>query len=421
MNRAAAWERLEKAVLYGLAGYPFIDFALRRSHLPLLPSWWDDAVLLLGLGLVARRVRAGQALRGSPVLRPMGIFLTLAAAVTLADLRQLAIGFEGLRATFEYMIALVIALNLVDDLEEANRYAYALIGFGTAAALIGIHQYITRAPMPAEWVGVTESLRTRAYSIVGSPNGLGSYLALMAPLALGCAAYEKALWRRAVWLAAGGILATGLLLTFSRGAWLALAAAVAVIALSFDRRLLVALLAGMMLVTAAVPPVNQRIGQLASRNYWERSMVYGGRLYRWNEAYKQMAHAPLTGAGMGRFGGAVAARRLGVMYSDNYYAKTMAESGLVGLAAFIALMAACGRLGFRVFHALRRRPERFLALGLWGGLLAVIFHNTVENIFEIPFLNTYFWFVTGLLSRLPALAGEAFGGKAPAGEEEPRP
>lgn len=397
-------KRLERTVFCALIAYPFIDYALRRIELPVLPSFWDEMVLVLGLLLAALRIRSGQAPRTSPLLRPMGMFLAVSAAGVLANLKNFSIGLEGLRADFEYMTALVIALNLTDHLAEVRRYAAALVGLGTLAAVHGIYQYATKAPMPPEWVSVSESLATRAYSIVGSPNGLGDYLALLIPLAAGLALCETAWWRRAALGLAAAVLGTGLLVTFSRGAWLALAAAAAVAALSFNRRLLLALAVGAVVVTVAVPPVTQRVDQLASKEYWQRAAVYGGRLYRWNEAYKQMAHAPLEGDGIGEFGGAVAARRLGVLYTDNYYAKIAAEGGLVGLAAFVALMVACGRLGHRVYRSMGGRRERFLALGLWGALLVVILHNTVENIFEIPFLNTYFWLAAGLLNRLPDLA-----------------
>lgn len=403
--------RLERLVLRTLAAYPFVDVLLRRLPVPVLPSLWDEAVLLLGLGLVWRRTRLGRGIRPSPLLRPLGIFLAVAAAATLADPRHLDLGLEGLRATFQYALALVVAQNLVDDLAEVRRLALTLVGLGTAAALAGIYQYVTGAPMPEHWVSVTETVRTRAYAVVGSPNGLGDYLALLTPLALGLAFDPALRRRRPLLLAAAGVLAFGLLVTFSRGAWLALAASMGFLALSLDRRLLAALLAGALLLTAAVPPVRDRVGQLASAHYWERSLVPGGRLYRWNAAYERMAHAPVRGTGLGQFGGAVAARRLGTQYTDNYYAKTLAETGIPGLVAFLALMAAALRTGGHAVRALAGRPERFLAHGLRGALLVIVLHNFVENIFEIPFLNAYFWMIAAFASRLPDLAGA---GPAPA-------
>ncbi len=411
-------ERTRLVVLGLVVAYPFVDFALRKSGLPVLPSLWDEAVLVLGLALVARRLRAGAPLRLSPVLRPIGLFMAVAAANVLADLPHLSIGLEGLRADFEYMAALLIALNLVDEPRDLHRSVYAMVGLGSLAAAHGLYQYVTNAPMPPEWVSVTESLRTRAYSIVGSPNGLGDYLALLVPLAVGWAFYERSTWRRAALLAAGGVIVAGLLSTFSRGAWLGLAAAGAVVAHALNRRLVPVLLLAAVALGVAVPPVRERMVQLVSPSYLERATVPGGRLFRWNEAYKQMAHSPLTGAGVGQWGGAVAARRLGVIYTDNYYAKTMAESGLPGLVAFVALMGSCAALGARVCRSLGRRRERLLALGLWGALLVVIVHNAVENIFEIPFLNAYFWFLAGLLTVLPVLvqgdpAGDAVGARSP--------
>lgn len=387
----------ERVVLYALLAYPFLDFAFRSLPLPVLPGLWDEALLALGLALAARR----RPWRPSPVLRPMGLFLAVAAAVALTDPAHPALGLEGLRAIFQYMLAFVIALHLTDDRRQVRRAVLVLVALGAVAALHGLYQYLTHAPMPETWVSVTESLRTRAYGIVGSPNGLGDYLALLVPLAVGAARCEAG-WRRAALAAAALVLAAGLGATFSRGAWLALAGA---LALTLPRRLLAALVAGAVLVTLAVPPVTQRLGQVATAHYWERALVPGGRLYRWNLAYEQVAHAPLTGAGVGQWGGAVAARRLGVTYTDNYYAKTAAETGLPGLAAFLALMAACFRLGPRALAALAGR-ERALAAGLWGALLVVMLHNGVENIFEIPFLNAYFWTLAAFLSRLPELPAE---------------
>lgn len=398
-------EKLRPYLLYSLVAYPFVDFALRELALPVLPGLWDEVVFTLLLLCLATRVLAGQPLRPSPVLKPMGVFLAVSIAVMLIDLRSLAIGVEGLRATFEYMVVFFFAANLVESRQEMKRYLYVASGLAAVGAAYGVYQYVIGAPMPEGWVEVQETIRTRAYSVIGSPNGLGDYMALMTPVTLGLAYDERGWWRRGLLLAATGLIGLALLLTFSRGAWLALAAAAGAIALTLDRRLLVALVLGAVVATVAVPPVTQRVGHIFSGEYLAKSMAYGGRLYRWNQAYEQMLHAPLSGAGVGQYGGAVAARRLGVPYTDNYYAKVAAESGLAGLAALLWLVYRSTRLGGEAARILRSGANRGMAAGLWGAVLVVIFHNAVENIFEIPFLNTYFWFTVGLLAVLPHLAG----------------
>lgn len=403
---ASAGLRYRVHLLLALAAYPFIDFALRTAGLPVLPALWDDALLAALILLWGVAVWQGQRPRPSPVLLPMGVFLAIASGVALTDLPHLDLGLEGLRATFEYMLAFLIALNLVRDAGEIRAILRFAAALAVPASLYGIYQYLTGAPMPESWVSISEDIRTRAYSIVGSPNGLGDYLGLMIPICLGLAYQERGARGRLLWLGAAAVLAAGLLLTFSRGAWLALVLGMGVMAMLLDRRLL-ALFLAMAILGAFVPPVTKRLAVLASPDYWKAAATYGGRLYRWNQAYQQVNRDPLAGAGVGKFGGAVAARRLGTLYTDNYYAKTLAETGTAGLLAFLWLMWRVGRTGYGHWRRLVGRPEAGLAAGLLGNLLVVIFHNGVENIFEIPFLNAYFWFFAGVLAALPALAASA--------------
>jgi len=127
-----------------------------------------------------------------------------------------------------------------------------------------------------------------------------------------------------------------------------------------------------------------------------------GRIKRWLDAYDQMTLEPLFGTGLGHYGGAVADRAFGIPSVDNYYMKTLAETGLVGLGLFLWLMATVLHQGYRAWQALADPRWRYAAAGIFTGLLAVLFHSGVENIFEIPYLSTYFWLAAGLLAGMPS-------------------
>ena len=205
------------------------------------------------------------------------------------------------------------------------------------------------------------------------------------------------------------ILAICLLATLSSGAWLAFAAAILFFAILIDKRALIAVLIAGILVATLVPQVTERITYLFSPTYMEKS-AEDGRIARWGGALDQARNEPFFGRGLGHYGGAVAQRQLGVTYVDNYYAKTLAEGGLVGLTLFLWLLPA---LLWKAYQHIRRLGDqeprlRWIMRGLLTGLVAVLLHNGVENIFEVPFMQ-YLFLVIGWFPVSRALS-KPFGG-----------
>jgi len=399
-------------VLLGLIfAFPLVDWFLRDElprYVPFLsilgPLWINAVFALLALVFLSRHLEGRPAVP-IPFARIMGLFMALVAAGIFINMGDIFVGFQGWRGTCEYMLAVFLVANAVPGRRVFRALLWEAVGVAVLVALYGLYQFKTGAAIPYQWVGVGSSLRTRAFSIVQSPNILGDYMALMIPVTVGLLWYERRLWTRAVLGTAALILAGTLLVTFSRGAWLACGLSLLVTTYFLDRRLF-ALLLVMGTVGLFMPPVLHRLENLVSWRYLQESEL-NGRLYRWDLAFYHMAVAPLTGAGTGHFGGAVAANYLHGIYADNYYAKTLGEEGLPGLACFLALMFGVVRSAFRSFRQLRNRLDYRLGAGLFAGILAVVLHNGVENIFATPFLNTYFWSLAALAVVWPRLAEEA--------------
>jgi O-antigen ligase len=169
----------------------------------------------------------------------------------------------------------------------------------------------------------------------------------------------------------------------------------------FDKRFFVVFLVGVVLVGAFVPQVTTRFTQLFSPTYLEKS-TNDGRIARWSNAYDQMRTSPVFGVGLGHYGGAVGARNFGTTYVDSYVFKTVAETGLLGLGLFGWLIVAIFRGIHRYWRSLRAvdMSKYYTVGGVYAGLLAVMFHNGVENIFEMPFMNLFWWLLAGALLAL---------------------
>lgn len=395
-------EKLSFLILALFLTFPVIDYIFRSVIIiPIIAALWHNLLLVCGLALVILRLLFGNPDRNSGLSKAILTLVLVGIGYLTLDLTSFAINFEGFRAVFQYIFVFFVAFYLNDRPENTKALISWAVIISTFMALYGIYQWVFRVPMPGHWVDSAETVRTRAWSITTSPNALGSQMAMMASVAIGLFLEEKTPLKKLGWLGAAGLMALCLVFTYSRGAWLAFAGAVAIIGVLYDRRILIAGVAAAVIAVFFVPPVSHRIAYLFTPEYMAKSSA-SGRISRWFAAYDQMRNSPLFGAGLGHFGGAVASRRnLSNIYVDNYYMKTMAEMGLVGFTLFIWLILKTLKHGYRAMQELASPRLRFMAAGMFGGLLAIAVHNMVENIFEIPYLNIYFWLMAGLLIALP--------------------
>ncbi|WP_066633879.1 O-antigen ligase family protein [Desulfolucanica intricata] len=382
--------------LYLFLAFPLLDYLLRNwLPVPVISSLWDEGVLAVLVVITLFQMLGSE--RELPAVKvPMLAFVLLGVAHIVIDLPYFAAGLEGFRAVFQYMLAFFIGFYLVKNEQDALSYLRFIALLGTLAALVGIAQVALGVETPAGWTDASEQGLTRAFSFVVSPNVLGSYLALIAPLCFGLFLYEREkLWKWG-WLVCTPVVLVALVFTGSRGAWLALFAAILIYLVAIDRRLLIAGIIGAAGAVAFVSPIRSRMLNLFSAEYLEKSSN-DGRIARWLGAYEQMSYEPLFGKGIGHYGGAVADRYFGTNYVDSYYFKTLAEMGLTGIVLFLWLMLSVSRLMYAVWQQWKGQPGYYLLGGLFTGLLAVLLHNGVENIFEVPFMNSYFWFLCGLV------------------------
>ncbi|MCL6515664.1 O-antigen ligase family protein [Alicyclobacillus sp.] len=388
----SAWAR---GCLYLWMLFPIVDFALRQRGIHPIGVIWDKLVLVILVVLALGRYVAGFRPRGFRWHRYAGWFLLFGLGLMFAGLAQPVIAVQGYRIDVYYILYTFLFPFVVSSRDVPRLLHIGAMG----AMLVAVHaivQYALPVPIPGGWVDAGEHVRTRVFSVLQSPNELGSFMALWTPLLLGMAIAERD--RRRRWLYAIGtpLCLAAMLFTFTRGAWVALMAAVAVMAIRFEKRLLIGLVV-IGVIGVFLPPIHHRIADLLSPVYWIKSSE-SGRIFKWITAYDQMTTNPLFGVGLGHFGGAVSSIYKGGIYSDNYYAKTLAETGLVGLTLFLAMHLALMRDLFQ--GPLRSLPgrDRYVAIGGVTGLVAVLVHNVMENVFEFaPMAVTYFTIATLLL------------------------
>ncbi len=298
-------------------------------------------------------------------------------------------------------------------------------------SLHGIYQFIVAVPIPASWTTSTETgVRTRVFSLTGSPNIFGDLLVMLAPTAAACIYYLKDWRAKLAAFCLTGLMCLCLLFTFSRGAWVGLIVAVLFFSFCLDRRILALMGVAVAAVLVAVPSITSRLTFLFTPEYAVASAA-GGRAMRWAVGKNLLGSVnSWFGFGLGRFGGAVAMNNqvldktnaFSYFYMDNYYLKTLVEMGYLGLIFYLLMMAALVVWGIRAVRRSGagrridlsldpiRRSEgspRALAVGILSGLLGVLVHCYFENIFEEPYMMAWFWGLAAALIYLGFYRKEA--------------
>ena len=201
-----------------------------------------------------------------------------------------------------------------------------------------------------------------------------------------------------------GILCLSTLFTFSRGAWFGLTIAVVVFSLLVDRKLL--LIAGIAIlgVIFCVPEISNRIAFLFTADFAKANST-GGRGERWHIGLQLWRQNRLFGFGLGRYGGAIAMQNKEIddivyYYMDNYYLKTLVEMGLIGLISYVWLLLRNLLWSLRSLFKTQKNKMSVLSAGIVAGQLGVLSHSFFENIFEVPYMNAYFWGLSALVMYL---------------------
>ena len=350
-----------------------------RWHYGPVPTTLLETMIVVTVALyVVARWRIGAR---RPVATPFDIpILALlaagAVAVLVAGDHRGALGLY--RAYFLEPIALFyVAVDLLRRDEDMRRLLYAFAAGSSAFAILNLAVFF-------------QALRAHAVLVGAAPNALygdANYVAMYLEPAFAFAAATLMLGRAttmrivgAVWLAITG---TALMLTFSKGSYLALFALVALVVVTVPRwRVGVVAAIGVGLIIATqVPLMMARIVTVSSS--------VDGRLQVFNNAFEAIRQSPLLGVGLAgysfEFRGAMSE-----IYPHNLWLTFWVEVGIVGLTAFAVVFFVVQWRGWRLWP----RTEGFWRVATWGSLAALLlwfFPGLVDSPYWKNDMSVEFW------------------------------
>jgi hypothetical protein len=344
---------------------------------------------------------------------PLIAFIMVSVVSTLINGISLHVAALGLLSTLHTVIIFLVILNIGIGARDVYRFVYVAIGAMSIAAVIGVMQAIPHSPA---WVlgGTRIATGSGLMRITGPfdhPISMGVYLAMTLPLGLSLIFMGKVQGGKHMALLAGTCaMLLALLLTFTREAWIAIPVGMLFLGLTVDRKLLrmflVNVLPALVVLGLLFAPFASRLAEIGKGNL---------RLTLLQLTLPLIKTHLLFGVGPGRFGGHVALITHTPLYAeyqltdffygtgnqiDMYWTHLIAESGLLGTAAFLAMIAGCFIVGRRAYRASVDPRRRAVMLGLLFVIPVTVFVSLVSATLEAAPGGTLFWTYMGMMTVL---------------------
>ena len=354
-------------------------------------SWgWSTLLplVIVGTALAVGQAKAPNGLAGAF----LGLLGAFAAWTWLSAAWSNDVSASVLDAERLLLYLSAVAAFLLLDRSQATRF---LLGLLAAISLVGVWALSLRAfggPGSYDVASVSADATRRLAAPLGYSNALGLLAAIGIVLAVGLAVRL----RRPLAAAPVFVLAPTLYFTYSRGAWLALAAGgISALGLALPRMSRRVVLAVAIVVICAAAIALVRLGGpsgavrefshaapsvKADRSRRLLSLSGSSRAQYWHVAWRDYQQHPWLGSGAGSFQRRWLRSRpaaLPVLDAHSLYLETLAELGPVGLgllAALLALPVAAGIIA-------RNQP---LVAPAFGGYVAYLVHAAQDWDWELP-------------------------------------
>lgn len=326
-----------------------------------------------------------------PLLLPLGLVLVSLGVTTVTSVYR----FASLLVIWQWLVVcgLVLLAAVMPFDRKDSTYGVGSFLAGTLVGIVhGWQGWVT-------WLVGEGQATWRIQSLWENANCYAAFLLLVLPaLLLGVRHAPDRRQRLALGVLSVLALMT-LLMTQSRGGLLAFALTALVFAplwLWAERKLsartLGLLAAGFVLLGALtlLSPLGKRLLDPAVRAKQLHSQMF--RVYTWQGTLRMIAARPWLGFGPGTFPSAYGRYQIAgyTRHAHQIFLQTLAESGVVGLLAFLALVGALIRHGLRLLRHARAAtgpegpPRAALAIALLAGLTALLLHGLFDATWGYP-------------------------------------
>lgn len=297
-------------------------------------------------------------------------------------------------ATFTLFYFVVI--NVITTRKQLKMILYTMITVGALTAIYGIYQYKYGDIYSQAWLDseMFEDIKMRVYATLENPNVYGEYLILIIPFTISLLWTEKNWKKKLFLLTCLGILGLALVLTFSRGCWLGIIFAIAILALIIDKRF--AFLGLLLLILAPFILPDTIISRFTSiGNLKDTSTSY--RVNIWLGTISMLKDYWLSGVGLGitsfnTIYPLYSYNNIKAPHAHNLYLQIIVEYGIIGFIVMIGVL-----YNYFKMAIISLKAKKDIVL---GGLMTAMIGYLVQSMTDHTWYNyrvvLIFWVMVAL-------------------------
>ncbi|MEK6709276.1 MAG: O-antigen ligase family protein [Nitrospinota bacterium] len=355
-------------------------------------AWFARTAVHKDLGFVLR----------SSLNRPIAFYTLSCIISTLlgymaGSIRGMSGAFFVIRY-FEYFVVFFLALNFITSLDVMKRFLKLAFFTAICISIYGMTQIPLGVRVSAPFEGDS-----------GEPNTLGGYLILLMCMAGGQMIFARGLKALAGWGGLIFMMFVPLLFTGSRASWLALPVCVLMFCILGHKKKQIATFAlfavfGTVLLLPATVKERLLFTFKQEKQLKAKQIEVGAvrldsstsaRLESYGQAIDGWMQKPILGWGV-----------TGFIFVDSQPVRTLVETGLVGMVAFLWLVWGYLQAGRAAMRASTDQFQRGIAIGYLAALFGLLAHSSGSNTFIILRVMEPWMLFTAMVIRIPALAEE---------------
>lgn len=362
-----AYLNIELALILFIYTIPIVTYSI--PGLPFFFTFADAFLIVLVIVWLSRAILKKEFVLYQTFLDKYLFIFILLSIVSLFNSRNFGHGLSEVVQTLEFFVFSYYFFCTVVKKRELLFAVFQAITFSSVFfSLYGIHQYLTNGGGDF-----------RVFSTMGHFNAFGAYLSMMTPIIFNFMLSERNRPMRLVYLAVLGVDFIALMLTFSRGAWIAMVAGIMVSAwlrglTQFVKAFTALVMFFIMLSMVAPPAVIGRASSITRVD--DKSSVI--RLKQYRIAVETISRYPLLGVGITSMDAYVREEHETLKGGGQIHNLFLWIGSERGIPAMLCLLAIFGVFFIRAREKIEQADEDLLRscyIGLFSALLTYFIIN----------------------------------------------
>ncbi len=381
----------------------------------------DILILALLMFRLARLASRQAEIRFYPFTTVPALAWLVASALSSANARDLGLTAIQLVKMGRMLLLYLVVANSVEDEADVKCLLWALLLGVLCQGLLGSYQAITRQPLGLSFLGegsdmlpfyMGRTVAYRAYGTIGHGNSYAMYLSATMPFALALLFSEA---RRFFKSLAGVVLCVGtlgLVFSLSRGGWFSFVVVlIVVLVFAIHRRRLnvhIAWVAGGAILLVLLSLTLGQRDLITNRLTADDFGAAYARITLAKGAVAMIQDHPLFGVGLNNYSllmptydMASYASHHRIVIVHNIFLLIAAETGLVGLATFVWLLATLVIQAWRLASRAPNDTVWVAGIGILSAYIGLSIHGMVDYaMLAVAPLYRLFWLFAAIAAGL---------------------